>query len=343
MHSRTTEVLSAFDSGRDTLMHAILRVPTSLNETAPAPGRWSAAQVVEHLAIVEARTLAVMQKLLTGARAAGLDAETLSESAYGTIDWSRITNRHVTRVASEANSPATDVQLGTSLATLSQQRAIVKAMLTEADGLALSTVVGPHPVLGEINLYQWALFLAKHEVRHAAQVSEIADAFARTAVATLNDPARLLLRHTLATLAYRASKAVRQPPEKFGKFRASPTSRSSVEIVAHMGDLFDWALSMAKGQTKWHTSEPMKWKPELARFFAALTAFDQYLAGDAPLLGSAEQLFQGPVADALQHTGQLTLMRRMAGGAVRGESYAQADIRVGNTGAEQPASKAEFD
>ncbi|MEQ1690818.1 MAG: DinB family protein [Gemmatimonas sp.] len=342
MNARTEEVLSALDASRDALMQAILRVPTSLSETAPAPGRWSAAQVVDHLAIVQARILSVMQTLLTAARTTGLGTETLSESAYGAIDWTRITNRQVTRVASGANAPAADARLASSLATFSQQRAVVRALFTDADGLALSTVIGPHPVIGEINLYQWALFVATHEMRHAAQVSEIADAFAHT-VATPNDPARMLLRHTVATLAYRASKSVRQPPEKFGKFRASPKSRSAVEIVAHMGDLFDWALSMAKGQTVWHTSEPMKWKPEVARFFAALTAFDEYLASDAPLLGPAEQLFQGPIADALQHTGQLTLMRRLAGGAVRGESYAQADIRTGNTGVEQPASRVEFD
>lgn len=155
--------------------------------------------------------------------------------------------------------------------------------------------------------------------------------------------ARQLLRHTLATLAYRASKAVRNPPERFGKFRATATSRSAVEIVAHMGDLFDWALSMATGDAVWHDSVVMKWKPEVDRFFASLSRFDAYLASDAPVQCSAERLFRGPIADALTHTGQLTMMRRMAGGPVRGENYAQAHIRTGNTGLQQEEPVREFD
>ena len=247
MHATTAEVLAALDRSRDALTQAILRVPASLRETTPAPGRWTVAQVVEHLAIVETRIAGVMQNLIESARAGGLGAETLTGSAFGAADWSSIADRTVRRVASEANTPAADADLTHATWRLAQQRATVRTLLRNADGLALSTVVAPHPMLGEINVYQWALFVATHETRHAAQVSEIADTFARNADATENDAARRLLRHTVATVAYRVGKAVRQPPDKFGKFRASPTSRSAVEIVAHMGDLFDWALSMAKG------------------------------------------------------------------------------------------------
>lgn len=343
MHARTTEVLAALDRSHDALRRAILRVPASLRETSPAPDRWSAAQVVHHLALVETRIAGVLQNVMTQARAGDLGAETLTGSAYGSLDWSRVADRTNARVASEANTPPDTVDLTDAMGTLTQQRAVIRALLRDADGLALSTVVAPHPVMGDLNLYQWALFVATHESRHAAQVVEIAESLTRSTGTDSSDPARTLLRHALATVAYRASKAVRNPPEKFGKFRASPSSRSAVEIVAHMGDLFDWALTMAKGQTVWRSSEVMKWKPELERFFASLTAFDEYLASDAPLHGTSEQVLQGPVADALTHTGQLTMMRRMAGGAVRGESYARADIRMGNTGADQPASLAEFD
>ncbi len=159
----------------------------------------------------------------------------------------------------------------------------------------------------------------------------------------VGDGARQLLRHTLATVAYRASKAVRNPPPRFGKFRASASSRSAVEIVAHMGDLFDWALSMATGNQIWHDSVVMKWSPEVDRFFASLSKFDAYLASDAPVLCSTERLFRGPIADALTHTGQLTMMRRLAGGPVRGENYARAHIRTGQTGLDQDAAVSEFD
>jgi hypothetical protein len=110
-----------------------------------------------------------------------------------------------------------------------------------------------------------------------------------------------------------------------------------------MGDLFDWALHLARGDYIWHSSTPSSWTHEVERFFTALTAFDDYLGSDAPLGSSAETLFQGPVADALTHTGQLMMLRRLCGHPARGESYARADIAVGLTGLEQADPRVEFD
>jgi len=156
---------------------------------------------------------------------------------------------------------------------------------------------------------------------------------------------RELLRHTVATLAYRAAKATRGAPEAFATFKAGPTSRTPVEVLAHMGDLFDWALSMATGAPRWNTSEPKPWNDERERFFATLRRFDDRLAAPEPLAYEVTRLFQGPVADALTHTGQLTMLRRIYGAPVKGESYNRADIAVGRVGAEQtpPDPKFEFD
>ena len=159
-----------------------------------------------------------------------------------------------------------------------------------------------------------------------------------------DDSARALLRHMVATLAYRASKAVRSAPPGFDAYQASPTSRTPLQILAHMGDLFDWALTMAQSRTAWHDSPPQAWDEEIARFFSALTTFDEYLATDAPIeMGILQKLAQGPVADALTHTGQLTMLRRAAGRPVRGESYARAEIVTGRTALEQAAPRWEFD
>ena len=151
-----------------------------------------------------------------------------------------------------------------------------------------------------------------------------------------------LFRHTLATLAYRAGKSVRSAPESFISFDSGKGSRTPVEILAHMGDLFDWALSIAEGKQAWHDSKPLPWKQEIERFFASLKRFDDFLAsgkaGPAPL----ERLFQGPVADALTHTGQLAMLRRMAGVRMKSENYFQAEIEAGRVGADQVSPKQEF-
>ena len=157
------------------------------------------------------------------------------------------------------------------------------------------------------------------------------------------DPSRRLLRHTVATLAYRGGKVIRDVPEGFGDFRAGETSRSAVAILAHIGDILDWALWLAKGEKPGKTAPPGTWDSESRRFFASLSALDAYLSSGEPLASTPEAFFQGPIADALTHVGQIALLRRLAGAPVRGENYFKADIAAGRVGPEQSAPVREFD
>jgi hypothetical protein len=150
------------------------------------------------------------------------------------------------------------------------------------------------------------------------------------------------LRHTVATLAYRAGKALRGAPPEFAEFKLDATSRTPVEILAHMGDLLDWALSIANFRETWHNSKPLPWDQEVARFFAALEAFDARLGKGSPLAATPERLFQGPIADALTHTGQLAMLRRVASCPIPGENYFVAAIAVGYVGTQQAAPVKEF-
>jgi hypothetical protein len=154
---------------------------------------------------------------------------------------------------------------------------------------------------------------------------------------------REFLRHTVATLAYRGAKAVRDAPPEFASFKVSETSRQPVQILAHIGDLLAWFISMADGSRKWSNSTPLSWNDEVARFFARLSEVERFLASDAPIMISAEQLFQGPIADAHTHHGQINLLRRASGAPVRAENYLKADIASGRVGAEQAKPKVEFD
>jgi hypothetical protein len=154
------------------------------------------------------------------------------------------------------------------------------------------------------------------------------------------DSRRELLRHTLATLAYRGGKAVRNAPAEFAAFEGA--EKTPGQILAHIGDLLDWGLSMADGTRKWHESAPLPWDKEVERFFAALRAFDEYLASPQPLQAPEEKLFQGPVADALTHVGQIAMLRRLAGVPIKGENYFVADIATGRVGSEQAPPKREF-
>jgi hypothetical protein len=157
------------------------------------------------------------------------------------------------------------------------------------------------------------------------------------------NPERELLRHTVATLAYRGGKAVSNAPPDFKDFRVATDSRTPGEILAHVGDLLDWALSIAVGKQTWHNSTPLLWEEETARFFAALQKFDSYLASDQLLAAPVEKLFQGPIADALTHVGQIAMLRRIAGGPIKGENYYKAEIESGRVGADQSSRRTEFD
>lgn len=154
---------------------------------------------------------------------------------------------------------------------------------------------------------------------------------------------RELLRHALATLAYRGGKAVRGAPDAFGAFHLAATSRTPVQILAHIGDLLDWALSLARGQETWRESPPLAWPDEVSRFYDGLARLDAQLVAEDPKGASVEQLFQGPIADALTHVGQLTLLRRLAGSPVRGENYMRAEIAAGRVGPQQERARREFE
>jgi hypothetical protein len=153
---------------------------------------------------------------------------------------------------------------------------------------------------------------------------------------------RVLFRHLVATLAYRAAKPLRGAPDGFATFKASESSRTPVQILAHMGDLADWALALASGREGWRESAPLAWPEETARFFAALERFDAFLASSATLVSPLDRLLQGPIADALTHVGQLTMLRRQYGAPIRAENYHRADIVVGRVGIDQTPPAREF-
>ena len=157
-----------------------------------------------------------------------------------------------------------------------------------------------------------------------------------------NDSNRHMLRHALATLAYRGGKTIRGAPESFAHFQATETCRTPGQLLAHLGDLLDWSLSQARGNSEWRQAPPLPWEQEKKRFYASLQALDDFLASDAPLEFSPEKLLQGPIADALTHVGQIALLRRIAGIPIKAENFVKAEIVTGRVGEDQAPPSREF-
>ena len=175
MHSRITEALDYLDSERAELRAAVELIPPALRDQPPAPERWSVAQVLQHLALIENRIVPLVNKLIAGARAGGLGPELETSPILNSRHAAKIADRSFRVTAPAETRPPADVDAASAWAALEQSREALKAAVVSGDGLALSEVKHPHPVLGEINLYQWILFVGSHEVRHTAQVREIGD------------------------------------------------------------------------------------------------------------------------------------------------------------------------
>lgn len=178
MHPRIQELLHHLDSTRERLRQAVDAVPPELRETPPGPRRWSVAEVVEHLSLVERRVVDLLSQYLAAARTGGgLPAETETGSVLDTLDLDLILDRSRPIVASQAGLPR-GLGAAASWAALERARVELREALLSADGMALGEVVHPHPVVGPLNLYQWVAMVGAHQARHTAQVEEIAASLA---------------------------------------------------------------------------------------------------------------------------------------------------------------------
>ena len=154
---------------------------------------------------------------------------------------------------------------------------------------------------------------------------------------------RQFLRHATATIAYRGAKALRGAPPEFALFKAGPTSRTPLELLAHIGDLLEVSAARLRGPTQWKEATPDSWDKQIARFHAALESIDQALASDAPIEVPLDKWYQGPFADSLTHIGQLAMLRRLSGSPMKGEAYFYADIRPGHVGPDQPPANPQYE
>ena len=148
------------------------------------------------------------------------------------------------------------------------------------------------------------------------------------------DAKREVLRHMVATVAYRCGLALADLPESFATFHPHETTRTPGEILAHIGDLLEGSLHLARGKMVYLESKPLPWEGEVARFFSAVKELDAYLASGSPLACAVERLVQGPIGDALTHVGQIVMLRRMAGKPIHAASYFTAKIVPGEVNGE---------
>lgn len=174
MHPRLVELVDYIEQERADLQAAVQLVPPELRRTRPRADRWSVAEILEHLGTVQHGVLRLFQKRLAEAHAAGLGAELDSSPVLPRIDRRRLMDRSMPIVAPERSRPSGTMDAESAWAALSAERQEFITVLRTASGLALGEIVHPHPVLGDIDFYEWIAFVGAHENRHAQQVREMA-------------------------------------------------------------------------------------------------------------------------------------------------------------------------
>jgi len=142
----------------------------------------------------------------------------------------------------------------------------------------------------------------------------------------MNDKQQLL-SHFLATLAYRTRKALHGAPHSFASFSAGQATRTPFELVRHMSDVLNHARTFFGDPAR---LEPLPtYEEEVARFFEIVSELLDHLSREQPLDGTTpERLLQGPFSDAMTHSGQLAMLRRLSGEPIPPENFHDAEIDV---------------
>lgn len=179
MHPRIQELVDHIAAHRREVYAAVAAVPENLRERRPAPGRWSVAEVLEHLSLIERRVAARLSAEVTAARANNVGSDTETSSVVASFQHiERVTDRRNKLVSPEATRPTGTLDAQASARALTESRAVMLSALQNADGVALGGLMQVHPVLGTLSMYHWIVALGLHDARHAAQIREVGELLA---------------------------------------------------------------------------------------------------------------------------------------------------------------------
>jgi hypothetical protein len=173
MHPRVAEAIDYIEAKRADLLTSFAGVSFDRLKVRPRPSEWSAAEVIDHLRIVESGIARLFAKRITQARNAGLRAEDSTESILGSLDHLGETLDHGKIEAPVAVTPPLEVDIEAAISGLAVTRKTLLDALANGDGLALGDIKHTHPILGELDLYQWLLFVGRHEARHTRQITRV--------------------------------------------------------------------------------------------------------------------------------------------------------------------------
>lgn len=174
MHTRLQEIDSFLGERRAEVLTAVASLPDPERLEVP-PGAWSVAAIIDHLRLTETSVSKLLHVTVSRLPADARVAETETESVLHRVDHDRLANRDRRRIAPAIVQPRTDLTLSEAMTGLEASRIALRGSMREGDGIALGNFTYPHPMLGQLDLYQWLVFVGLHESRHACQIRELGE------------------------------------------------------------------------------------------------------------------------------------------------------------------------
>jgi hypothetical protein len=173
MNPRLEEIVREIEAARSELINMVSDLGESATGARAAPGQWSIGEIMHHLVLMENQVATLLEKQIPRARDRGIGADTSSDSLIHSLDWYPIETVVDKLTAPQSVIPTQGLTRDELLSLLADSRARLRRALSQADGIDLSQMHFPHPVLGRIDMYKWILFVGKHERRHIAQIARV--------------------------------------------------------------------------------------------------------------------------------------------------------------------------
>jgi hypothetical protein len=170
MHARLAETMDYVEEKRKELLQSFAGAPTDRLSRRLTPDAWSVAEILDHLRMVESGVARLIAKRVGQAKAAGLGEEKSTASVMPSFDRYAAHLEGAVLQSPETVRPRADVNFNEAVGGLEDSREALRAAVVSANGLALGEIKHTHAVLGELDLYQWLIFVGQHESRHRKQI-----------------------------------------------------------------------------------------------------------------------------------------------------------------------------
>jgi hypothetical protein len=170
MHARLAEAMDYVEEKRTELLKSFAGVSGDRLCQRATPEGWSVAEILDHLRMVEAGVARLITKRVAQAREAGLGEERSTEPVLPTFDQHSARLENAVMQSPATVAPRANIDINEAVDGLEGSREALRAAAVSANGLSIGEIKHTHQILGELDLYQWLIFVGQHEGRHKKQI-----------------------------------------------------------------------------------------------------------------------------------------------------------------------------